>query len=150
MSHVRLSREMQYGPLIPKGDADIIVGFEPIETLRVFRAYGHNGTKIIMNPRPNYPLGTLIGETPYPEVESIIGELKRLAAAVEVIEATEMAKKEGSAVSTNVLMVGYLAGSGAIPVPISSFEKVLSELFQNEALELNRRIFQLGFEAAAR
>ena len=39
MSHVRVSLTTEYGVLIPRGQADIIVGFEPIETLRVARIW---------------------------------------------------------------------------------------------------------------
>jgi indolepyruvate ferredoxin oxidoreductase beta subunit len=147
MSHVRISRSMQYGPLIPRGEADIIVGFEPLEVLRVFRVFGNQNTRIIVNPRPNYPLSTLSGETVYPELAAILAELGRTAEEVHVIESTELAKKEGSAVSQNVLLVGCLAGSGLLEIKPSDFDRVLVGRFEGDALELNRRIFQTGFEA---
>lgn len=144
MSHVRLSNQIQYGPLIPKGEADVIVGFEPVEVLRVFRLYGNSDTRVILNPRPNYPLGTLIGESKYPEIAQMLNEIGRVAAGVQVIEATELAKQAGSAVSTNVLMVGCLAGSGLVPIDLSHFEKVLGSRFEGLALELNQKVFEMG------
>ncbi len=150
MSHVRLSRELQYGPLIPKGEADVIVGFEPLEVLRVFREYGNSDTHVITNSRPNYPLGTLIGETKYPNLTDMLNEIGRVAARVQVVEATELAKQAGSAVSTNILMVGCLAGSGLIPIDISYFKEVLDRRFEGSARELNQKVFALGVEACAR
>jgi len=149
MSHVRLSREIQYGPLIPKGEADVIVGFEPLEVLRVFREYGNSDTHVITNSRPNYPLGTLIGETKYPNLSDMLNEIGRVAARVQVVEATELAKQAGSAVSTNILMVGCLAGSGLIPIDISYFKEVLDRRFEGSARELNQKVFALGVEACA-
>ena len=149
MSHVRLSREIQYGPLIPKGEADVIVGFEPLEVLRVFREYGNSDTHVITNSRPNYPLGTLIGETKYPNLSDMLNEIGRVAARVQVVEATELAKQAGSAVSTNILMVGCLAGSGLIPIVISYFKEVLDRRFEGSARELNQKVFALGLEACA-
>ena len=149
MSHVRLSREIQYGPLIPKGEADVIVGFEPLEVLRVFREYGNSDTHVITNSRPNYPLGTLIGETKYPNLSDMLNEIGRVAARVQVVEATELAKQAGSAVSTNILMVGCLAGSGLIPIDISYFKEVLDRRFEGSARELNQKVFALGLEACA-
>ena len=35
MSHVRLSREIQYGPLIPEGGAHVIVGLAPALSTRL-------------------------------------------------------------------------------------------------------------------
>lgn len=149
MSHVRLSRELQYGPLIPKGEADVIIGFEPLEVLRVFREYGNSDTHVITNSRPNYPLGTLIGETKYPNLTDMLNEIGRVAARVQVVEATELAKQAGSAVSTNILMVGCLAGSGLIPIDISYFKEVLDRRFEGSARELNQKVFALGLEACA-
>jgi len=147
MSHVRLSRQLQYGPLIPKGEADIIIGFEPLEVLRVFRLYGNSDTYVITNSRPNYPLGTLIGESKYPEMADMLNEIGRVAARVQVVEATELAKQVGSAVSTNVLMVGCLAGSGLVPIDITHFEEVLQQRFEGPALELNQKVFAMGVQA---
>ncbi len=147
MSHVRLSRQLQYGPLIPKGEADVIVGFEPLEVLRVFRIYGNSDTHVILNSRPNYPLGTLIGESKYPEIAQILNEIGRVAARVQVVEATELAKQAGSAVSTNVLMVGCLAGSGLVPIDVVHYEEVLKQRFEGAALELNQKVFEMGVQA---
>ncbi len=147
MSHVRLSKQTQYGPLIPKGEADVIIGFEPIEVLRVFREYGNSDTQVILNPRPNYPLGTLIGESQYPEISRILEEIGRVAAGVKVVQATELAKQAGSAVSTNVLMVGCLAGSDLVPITVNYFEEVLENRFEGPALELNQKVFRMGVEA---
>ena len=46
MSHLRVSRKMQYGPLIGEGHADVIVGLEPLETLRVIAQYGNPGVAV--------------------------------------------------------------------------------------------------------
>ena len=47
-SHVRLSREMPYGPVILAGRADVILGFEPVEAARVLLEYGHPGVRVIV------------------------------------------------------------------------------------------------------
>lgn len=147
MSHVRLSKQLQYGPLIPRGEADVIIGFEPLEVLRVFRVYGNSDTHVITNSRPNYPLGTLIGESKYPEMADMLSEIGRVAARVQVVEATELAKQAGSAVSTNVLMVGCLAGSELVPIDLTNFEEVLKQRFEGPALELNQKVFAMGVQA---
>jgi indolepyruvate ferredoxin oxidoreductase beta subunit len=35
MSHIRLSVRRKYGPLIPHGGAHIVLGLEPLETVRI-------------------------------------------------------------------------------------------------------------------
>lgn len=79
MSHVRVSETEDFGVLIPSGEAHIIIGFEPLETLRMARQYANKETMIIYDPRPVYPLGVLQGNQAYPPVEEISKELLALA-----------------------------------------------------------------------
>ena len=62
MSHVRASRDLTPGPLIPKGLVDVVVGFEPLETVRILTEYGRDSTRVVVNPRPVYPLAVQAGE----------------------------------------------------------------------------------------
>ena len=76
MSHLRVSDERERGVLIPHGQADIVVAFEPVEALRILRVYGNKNTKVIYDTRPAYPLGVLIGEDEYPSLEDIAAEIE--------------------------------------------------------------------------
>ncbi len=145
MSHVRFSREFQYGPLIPKGDADVIIGFEPLETLRVLVDFGNDNTRVIFNPRPNYPIGVLSGQQQYPAMDELFAKIKDLAASARVVKATELAKELGTLVAQNVVMVGSLAASDLLPVPVDSFKQTIKEIFEDEKKrEFNMKAFELG------
>lgn len=145
MSHVRFSREFQYGPLIPQGQADIVLGFEPLETLRVLVDYGNENTRVIFNPRPNYPIGVLSGQSKYPALSEIFSRIKDLVGTAKVVKATELAQQLGALVAQNVVMVGALAASEILPLPLSAFEQALAEVFEDhEKREFNRRAFELG------
>jgi indolepyruvate ferredoxin oxidoreductase, beta subunit len=139
MSHVRFSKEFQYGPLIPKGEADVVLGFEPLETLRILVDYGHEGTQVIFNPRPNYPISVLSGQAKYPPVEELLAKIKNLSASAKTVAATELAKELGTLVAMNVIMVGALAGSEILPVPLGKFEDAIKEVFE----EGDKRSFNL-------
>lgn len=147
MSHVRLSRKFQVGPLIPKSEAHIIVGFEPMETLRVAIDYANPDTKVIVNPRPTFPLGVQSGLVEYPEVEKILSTIKGAVGEVRVLEATELAREKGVAIAQNVVMVGALAGSGFLPVKPESFRKALYDTFKADKLELNLGAFESGSQS---
>ena len=67
MSHVRLSREKHYGPVIPPNKSHIIVGLEPLEALRILMEFGNENTVFIVNSRPVYPLNVISGEAIYPD-----------------------------------------------------------------------------------
>ncbi len=145
MSHVRFSKEFQYGPLIPTGEADIVLGFEPMETLRVLVDFGNDDTQVIYNPRPNYPPRVLRGEASYPPMEEIEGHLRELSKLAKIVQGTKLAKEMGTLVAQNVVMVGALAGSGLLPVPEETFEKSICDIFDDSAKQkFNIEAFRVG------
>lgn len=146
MSHVRISSTTEYGVLIPLGEADIIVSFEPTDTLRVARDYANKGTLIITESRPNYPLAVLSGEAVYPAMEDIEAELKKLAGEVKIIEATRLAVEAGNSQATNILLMGALTALPQVPLTTEDYDRVMEQRFKGTALELNRKVFKIGYE----
>lgn len=146
LSHVRLSKETQYGPLVPERRAHIILGFEPIECLRAVGSYGNKRTRVIVNPRPIYPIDVLSDMSEYPVVEDVLKALKELAYSVRVIEATELAKKIGSPIMQNVVMIGCLAGAHLTPVKIETLKAAVKETFSKRKPEANLKAFLMGSE----
>jgi indolepyruvate ferredoxin oxidoreductase beta subunit len=147
MSHVRISRDSTCGPLIPRGHAHLVVGFEPLETLRVLLEYGQSNTVVIMNDRPNYPIGCLLGEDKYPDPQRIMEAVKGLAAACHVLPATELAKEAGNPMAANMVLTGALAGCGLLPVDSRFFRDAIDQQFAGEVKEVNGRAFEKGFGA---
>jgi len=145
MSHVRFSAKAQCGPLIPEGEADIIVGLEPIEVLRIIADYGNPRTRVIVSPRPIYPISVLSGQAKYPPVEEVMQKLGGVVAEVRVIKAIEEGE---TGLAANVVMVGALAGSGMVPIGIKNFEESLKEIVSPRDLDLNLQAFKKGVELA--
>ncbi len=146
-SHIRLSRETQYGPLIPKGRAHIIVGFEPVECLRTIGEFGNKESKVIVNPRPIYPIDVLSGEATYPPVDKILNAIKELVQSVHVIEATELAKEAGDTLVQNIVMIGSLAASSFTPIKMGTLRTVVAEFFTDKNRDINLKAFNLGVKA---
>src|SRR5665811_1233557 len=118
VSHLRISEDCKYGPLIPRGRAEAIVGLEPLEALRVLLEYGNCQTMVVTNDRLNYPLGVLTGGDEYPSLERLTEAMRRTARKVCVLPATEMAKEAGNAVAANVVLTGALAAT-AFPASLA-------------------------------
>jgi indolepyruvate ferredoxin oxidoreductase beta subunit len=147
-SHIRLSRKLLYGPIIPSGCADVIIGFEPLEAARAAVEFGSPGVKIILNPRPVYPVGVLMGKDNYPDLEMLLGKLKDISAQVFYIESTSIAAKAGNPVMQNIVMVGALAGFNHLFIPKETFVRVISQVVPEKVLELNKIAFNMGYNAA--
>jgi len=148
MSHLRVSRQAQYGPLIPQGQADVILGLEPVETLRVLGQYGNPGVTVITNSRPVYPLAVAIGTAHYPSVEEIVKALEELSSSAWLINATDVAIDMGAPILANIIMVGALVGAGALPLAAGEFELELRESLPADRLDLNLKAFRLGLAEA--
>jgi indolepyruvate ferredoxin oxidoreductase beta subunit len=151
MSHLRVSRQAQYGPLIPQGQANVILGLEPVEALRVLGQYGNPGVTVITNSRPVYPLAVAIGTAHYPSVEEIVKALEELSSRAWLINATDVAIDMGAPILANIIMVGALVGAGVLPLAAEEFELELRESLPADRLDLNLKAFRRGLaEAKAR
>jgi len=143
-SHLRVSRDHKYGPLIPEGDADIILGLEPVEALRQLAQCGSPATCVVTNTRPIHPMCVAIGQAEYPELETIKENIGRLSGKAWYVNASQIALDLGAALLTNIVMVGVLAGLGLTDLRPDMFEQQLETMFQNEKLALNMRAFRAG------
>lgn len=145
MSHVRISRETQCSPFIPDGHADIILGMEPVETLRMMRQFGNPDVVTIINPRPIYSIDVTGGQAEYPDLDKLIETIKELSAKTWIVNATEEAQKMGNPIFANVILIGAIIGSGVLPLDEKSVEPILRETFPKE-IEANMKAFNKGME----
>ena len=144
MSHIRISAKKQLSPLIPRGKADIVIGLEPVETLRVLTVYGNSHTVVISNTRPIYPVDVTSGDEKYPEEEEIRAALKSLSRKVYYVPATEKAMEMGSAILGNMIMMGALLELNLLPLSPAEFQETLAGSFKAARLETNLRALEEG------
>ena len=149
MSHVRVSVDKEMSVLIPSGEAHIIIGFEPLETLRMARKYAGPDTMIVYDPRPVYPLGVLQGVQTYPAMEDITEEIRSLSAAAYAVPAADIAMEVGDSRSANIALLGAFTQLPDSPLSREDLEKILTQRFRGAVLELNRKAFAMGCEAVS-
>jgi indolepyruvate ferredoxin oxidoreductase beta subunit len=146
MSHLRISRDSQFSPLIPEGQADLIVALEPVEALRVIAQYGNPSTSAVINSRPIYPTAVTVGEAQYPTLDKIKETIRELARKSWFVDATEIALSLGAPIFMNIIMVGAVAGTGLLPLGRKTYEEVIHETFPGAHLEVNLKAFGRGME----
>lgn len=140
VSHVRIG-ETALAPTVLEGTADVIVGFEPLETLRNIR-FASSKTTVLVNTRP-----FKISGTEYPDVKEILNGVCSFAENIVSIDAVTLAEKAGSAVTLNVVMVGASAAAGKLPIKAETLREALRELVPAKHLDINVRAFELGYGA---
>ncbi|MEM4406126.1 MAG: indolepyruvate ferredoxin oxidoreductase subunit beta [Candidatus Methanomethylicaceae archaeon] len=143
VSHIRIGEEI-YGSLVEEHRADIVLGLEPMETLRAVAKFLRVGGLVIMNTRPIYPVEVNIGKAVYPDVNVILSEISKIAGSVIALDATEVAKDSGLPIASNIVMLGVLAGSGALPFESGLLKEAIKENIPR-FLEENLRAFDAGF-----
>ena len=140
-SHVRFGQKV-YSPTIDPGEADFLIGFERLETLRNLHCLKKGGIVIYNKMRIN-PSTVASGVAEYPDdVET------RIAACGEKVYAIDglgLAVEAGNARSANVVMVG--AVSSFLPLPESLWETKIREVLPAKLVDLNLKAFHLGREA---
>lgn len=132
-----------YGPIIPDGGVDLIVGFEALETLRALRRATRE-TRIIMNTERIIPFTVSIGDEKYPDIEDII---KRIGVMNIVgIDAVEIARKNGNLQAVNMVLLGAAIATDIIPVNPEDVEESIKMQFPQNSWESNINAFRQGMD----
>ena len=134
-----------YGPIIPEGATDLLIGFEAAETIRALKRAGERATVIMSSERIIPPTVTL-GEARYPDVEGVVSKLRERGAKLFVVDAPRLAREAGSALSSNVVLVGAACSAGFVPAEREALEKAIRDLFPERSWETNIRALQIGME----
>jgi indolepyruvate ferredoxin oxidoreductase beta subunit len=141
-SHIRVSTKKTYGPLIPEGRAQVILGLEPLETLRILPEYGREDVQVVVNSRHIPPLNVSAGEVRYPSDRELKEAFDSLAAKVWWVNGTSEAQKLGAAIMANIVLLGVLTATGLIPLTAEDLEETMGRILP--AAKLRKNITALG------
>jgi len=138
VNHIRVGND--YGSMIPKKGADILLALEPMEAVR-YLDFLKDGGIIIVNTQPIIPVTVTSGLTKYPEVSDILDFLSEKY-IVKSFNADELAYEAGSRLAMNVVMVG--AVSGYLPITKETLLESVKALVPQKTIEVNLRAFEAG------
>ncbi|NQU14777.1 MAG: indolepyruvate oxidoreductase subunit beta [Desulfobacteraceae bacterium] len=134
-------------PIVSNGEADVLVGFEPLETLRALGKCNKD-TVVITNTHTLPPFTVSVGQGTYPPVEEIMDLIRNKAGKVISLDGNKMAAEAGNPLSLNMVMLGALIGSGAISIGPDDMKAVISTSTKKAFLESNLKAFDLGLKSA--
>jgi len=134
-------------PIVSNGEADVLVSFEPLETMRML-AKCNNKTLVITNAQPLPPFTVAVGQGKYPPVEEILDKVGKKVGKVVALHGNDLAEKAGNALSLNMVMLGALIGSGATAVTEKVMKDIIAGSTKKAFLESNLKAFDLGKETA--
>ena len=133
--------------IISDGEADILVGFEPSETLRAMNKC--NGkTVVITNLSPLPPFTVAIGKGVYPEIGQMQDLMRQKAAKLIAFDAAALAKEAGNVLSVNMVLLGALIQTGVLPLTADQVKDTIRTKTKKAFVDLNLKAFDLGFASA--
>ena len=140
-SNMRISSRSIASDLIPRGEADLIISVEPIESLRYLPWLSGQGWLITnINPFINIP--------DYPDMDSLKETIKDVPNHL-FLDADAIASELGSKKVSNMVVLG--AATPYIDMPYKSFEDGIRKIFGRkgeEMVRLNLEALRIGKDLA--
>jgi len=138
VSHVRFGPRV-FSPLIPEGEADILFGFELLETYRYLNLLRPGG-KVVVNDLKISPPAVALGKETYPQdiPERITGTFS----ATTLVKGMALAEQAGNLRAVNTVLLGALANQ--LDIPEELWQQAIRKLVPEQFVDLNLRAFALG------
>lgn len=131
-----------YCPMFPEGTADLIIGFEPGEAVRMLHYLKPDGT-VIVNTHPIMPVTAALSEGSY-SGQQMIDYLKANVKKLYMFDGDEACKKIGSPKVLNMVMLGGAIASGCLPFTLGEIKSAVENTVNPKFYDLNCKALEEG------
>ncbi len=145
VSHVRIGGDI-YSPLVPYGETDLLIGFEPSEAVRNLHYLKKDGTIIVSNRIVTPTTATLTDEV-Y-DSEEMIKYIKSKVKNVIVVDADYITKECGSSKVLNVGLLGAAVSTGKLIFTSEDIKESIDSKIPEKYRKLNYKAFEIGSQFA--
>jgi indolepyruvate ferredoxin oxidoreductase beta subunit len=108
VSHLRYGASIA-SPMIPQGEADVLIAFEKLEAARWIHFLKPDGAAVI-NDLALPPLSVTLGNETYPTDSELIAMLRMFIQKVYLVPGTALAESLGNSKMVNTVLMGCSAG----------------------------------------
>jgi indolepyruvate ferredoxin oxidoreductase beta subunit len=129
--------------MVGEGEATVLLGLEAVETYRM-RSYLNESTWVLMNERRIPPLSVSRGDEDYPPSEKLVEALNDLTPRLLTVPALDLAKEAGSRRVENVVALGALSATEALPFSSDQLLDAVLSMVPGAWREVNEQAFALG------
>jgi len=134
-------------PVISDGEADVLVGFEPSETLRALKKCNKD-TVVVTNLDPLPPFTVTIGKGVYPGLDQLKNLIRAKTAKLIAVDAGKLARQAGNPLAVNMVLLGALIQTGKLPIQAEAVRDAILKKTKKAFADSNIRAFDLGFSGA--
>ena len=142
-----VSTELKIGgytsSIIPNHGADMLLSFEPIETIRGLDKV-NSQTKIVFNTHPIIPSSN---DKAYPNVDNMTKVLKENFNHVLPIDGTQLAIDAGSVLSLNMVLLGAVTADDKFPLTKDSVIDAMKNNLKPKFHEMNLKAIESGYKS---
>ncbi|MBS3781354.1 MAG: indolepyruvate oxidoreductase subunit beta [Candidatus Thermoplasmatota archaeon] len=151
--HLRLGEDA-HSPLIPYGEADLMVSLEGIEALRNIEYLKDDGRIITSRRLMHHPLEISRleqeEEESYVTLEEIEERLEKVTSNIHMIDSLGLAEEAGNARTENVVLLGAICNLPDFPIDGEVLKEVVKETVPEKTIETNLKAFELGEKEASK
>ena len=147
VAYVRIGEKVE-APLIERGKADVILGFEILETARVLPMLKKGGS-VVVNMKYIPPNCAVQGSAELKEPEDLIALVRAKAHKVHEVDGAGIAAKVGNPIVVNTVLLGALSAIPENPIKKETLEKAICSRLKPKFHGVNLQAFQLGQESVS-
>ncbi|EFI33763.1 Pyruvate/ketoisovalerate oxidoreductase [Desulfonatronospira thiodismutans ASO3-1] len=132
-------------PKISHAEADILLGFEPLETLRAL-PFLRPGGLALSSDTPIPPLSVSMGKEQYPDIDYIRENVAGCAGKSYFVPCTELAGQAGNVQTANTVLLGAFFAGGFFELDLDVFLKGIQKRLPPKLVDANLKAARLGAE----
>ncbi len=145
ISHLRMADKV-YSPMIEPGEADIIISFEKLETVRWVQFIRPNSLVIINNYVVPL-LSVSLGKQKYPTDDDLKKIFKQITDKAVYVKGTEKAQELGDIRMLNIFMLGFMAVF--MPFATEIWKECIKSHLPAKLHDMNLAAFDLGLKESS-
>ncbi len=129
--------------LIGRGQADVVAGFEPMETLRAIDRMTERTLVVANRDRISTAEMSRLGE-PYPDLRDLFCRVEAVAPRTQAADLTHLAREAGDPRAVGVVLLGWIAALGGLPFGEQPLRTAIEHHYHGAARRTNLRALALG------
>jgi len=133
-SHVRIGQPGA-GPIIPEGEADVLIAFEPAEAVRSLRYLKPDGAAVV-NTRAVRPITAALDPSVY-RPDDMLEYLQKQVRHLYLVDAYEISAAIGSPKSLNIVMLASAVREGVLPFSAEELIRTIRASLPSKIVETN-------------
>lgn len=126
-----------HSPMFRQGCADIIIGFEPAEAVRML-PFLKEGGKMVLNTHAIMPVTAALAGSDYTGTE-MIAYLRKYVKNLVCMDGSEACRKLGSPKVLNMLMLGLAVRQNVLPFSVTDIDNTMRATVKPQFAALNSR-----------